>query len=309
VSDFDRLPIRFRAKYDYGSRRGYPTRAVVFHMAEGTDVARYLAHGRVARGVSVHYCIEQKTSTFRDGEIVRILPEHRISGSIDPDTLRRTNDPNGFYGVKHNRYALKGYWTNPNVALISVEVAGRAKDGPTKRQVAAMVSLFEDIDRRYGRVIPLGHRDFQEVKPCPGRTAAMRRAFREMGGHGTDFDSETERRFMSTRGFVPGQVCDVADGARLFNYPGGKVIATADGEPTRSLLGYSPAGREFALIGTDLKAGRTAWVRATRIANVRAADDDLPECDVLVANARAAAHESAHVASIDWHEQQRTEGP
>jgi len=309
VRDFDRLPIRFRAKYDYGSRMGYPTLALVFHVAEGTNVARYLSSGDIARGVSVHYTIEQKTSAFGDGEIVRILPEHRISGSIDPDTLRRTNDPNGFYGVRHTRYGLGKWWSNPNVALISVEVAGRAKDGPTDRQVAAMVELYEDIDRRYGRAIPLGHRDFQQVKPCPGQTPAMRRAFREMGGHGKDFDSVPERRFMSTRGFVPGQVCDVAPGARLFNYPGGKVIATADGEPTRALLGYSPGGREFALIGTDLKAGRTAWVRATRIANVRAADDDLPECDVLVANARAAAHESAHVASIDWHEQQRTEGP
>ena len=272
MSDFHRLPIRFPAKYDYGSRRSYPTKAVVFHMAEGTNVARYLSTGNIARGVSVHYTIERKTSAFRDGEIVRILPEHRISGSIDPDTLRRTDDPDGFYGVRHARHALGAHRTNPNVALISVEVAGRAEDGPTERQVAAMVSLFEDIDRRYGRVIPLGHRDFQQVKPCPGRTAAMRRAFHEMGGHGKDFDSETERRFMSTRGFVPGQVCDVAQGARLFNYPGGKTVATVDGEATRQLLGYSPNGRDFALVTTDLGTGRTAWVRASQVANARPGD-------------------------------------
>jgi len=158
------------------------------------------------------------------------------------------------------------------VAVISVEVAGRAKDGPTKRQVAAMVELFEDIDRRYGRVIPLGHRDFQQVKPCPGRTGAMRRAFREMGGHGKDFDSETERRFMSTRGFVPGQVCDVAEGARLFNYPGGKAIGKTESDVARQLLGYSPNGRDFALVATDLGTGRTAWVRASQVANVRPGD-------------------------------------
>jgi len=204
---------------------------------------------------------------------VRILPEHRISGSIDPDTLRQTNDPNGFYGVNHARHALGRWWSNPNVAVISVEVAGRAKDGPTKRQVAAMVELFEDIDRRYGRVIPLGHRDFQQVKRCPGQTAAIRRAFREMGGHGKDFDSAPERRFMSTRGFVPGQVCDVAQGARLFNYPGGKAIGTVDGDVARQLLGYSPNGRDFALVTTDIRPGRTAWVRASRVANVRPGDD------------------------------------
>ena len=189
MRDLDRLPIRFPVKYDYGSRRGYPTKAVVFHMAEGANVARYLSSGDIARGVSVHHTIEQKNSSFRDGQTVRILPEQRMSGSIDPDSLRRANDPDGYYGVRHARHALGRWWGNPNVALISVEVAGRAKDGPTDRQVAAMVSLFEDVDRRYGRVIPLGHRDFQQVKPCPGQTAAIRRAFREMGGHGKDFDS------------------------------------------------------------------------------------------------------------------------
>lgn len=33
------------------------------------------------------------------------------------------------------------------------------------------------------------------------------------------------------------------------------------------------------------------------------------DCEQLLANARAAAHESAHVASIEWHEQQRSTGP
>jgi N-acetyl-anhydromuramyl-L-alanine amidase AmpD len=304
VSDFHRLPIRLPAKYDYGSRRAYPTKAVVFHMAEGTNVARYLSSGKIARGVSVHYTIEQKTSAFGDGEIVRILPEHRISGSIDPDTLRRTNDPHGLYGVKHNRYALGRWWDNPNVAVISVEVAGRAKDGPTERQVAAMVALFEDIDRRYGRVIPLGHRDFQQVKPCPGQTAAIRRAFREMGGHGTDFDQVPERRYMSTRGYISGQVCDVAEGAKLVNYPGGKVIATVDGELTRALLGYSPAGRDYALVTTDLGTGRTAWVRASRIANVRPADTQPG-----TATAKAAGWESALVHTIGAIEELRVAGP
>ena len=310
MGDYHRLPIRYPAKYDYGSRRGYPTLAVVFHMAEGTGVARYLASGSIARGVSVHYTVEQGNG-FGDGEIVRILAEDRISGSIDPDTIRRTNDPNGFFGVKHNRAALGSWWTNPNAAVISVEVAGRAKDGPTPRQVESMVALFEDIERRYDRVVPLGHRDFQQVKPCPGQTAAIRRAFRDMGGHGTSYSDAPERRFMSTRGFTPGQVCDVADGAKMFNYPGGKSFGVVSGDGlTRHLLGYSPGGREYALITTEIEgqAKRTAWVRADRIANVRAGGEPT-DCERLLANARAAAHESAHVKSIDWHQQQRTEGP
>jgi hypothetical protein len=52
-------------------------------MAEGKDVAQYLARDP-ARGVSVHYTIEQATSRWKDGEIVRCLPEDRISGSLNP---------------------------------------------------------------------------------------------------------------------------------------------------------------------------------------------------------------------------------
>ena len=77
---------------------------------------------------------------------------------------------------------------------------------------------------------------------------------------------------MSTRGFVPGQACDVADGARLSDYPGGKAIGKAEGDVTRQLLGYSPNGRDFALVTTDLGTGRTAWVRASRVANARPGD-------------------------------------
>ena len=63
--------IPYPARYDYGSRSGYPTLAVVFHMAEGTNVAQYLSTGAVARGVSVHYTIEQG-GRFGDGEIVSL---------------------------------------------------------------------------------------------------------------------------------------------------------------------------------------------------------------------------------------------
>jgi len=302
ADDYHRLPIRYPARFDYGSRRGYPTRAVVYHMAEGTGVARYLSTGSIARGVSVHYTVESGNG-FRDGEIVRILAEDRISGSIDPDTIRRTDDPNRFYGVRHNRHALGKWWDNPNVAVISVEVAGRAKDGPSAKQIRAMVRLFEDVDRRYGRVIPLGHRDFQQVKPCPGQGAAIRRAFREMGGHGRDFDASAPgRRYVSTRGFRPGTVCDVQPGARLVNYPDGKRIGgAADPGTGRPLLGYSPGDREWALIHEpELGPGRTAWVKAARIANVRTAEPATGDCDQW---------EAAHAESIEWHQDRRAEGP
>ncbi len=46
--------------------------------------AQYLSHDP-ARGVSVHYTVEPATDRWQDGEVVRCLPEDRISGSIDAD--------------------------------------------------------------------------------------------------------------------------------------------------------------------------------------------------------------------------------
>jgi hypothetical protein len=94
--------------------------------------ARYLAQENIARGVSVQYTIEQGRS-FGDGEIVRVLPEQRISGSINPDTLRRTNDPTTSMAWRTPATPPAGGGATPNVAVPSVEVAGRAKDGPSDK--------------------------------------------------------------------------------------------------------------------------------------------------------------------------------
>lgn len=298
MSNYHRLPIKYPARWDYGSRVGYPTLGVIFHMAEGTNVASYLMNETRA-GVSVHYTIEQATSRFADGEICRILPESRISGSINPNLIRRTNDKGGFYGVSHNRHALGGYWTNPNVATITVEVAGRALEGPTPKQVESMVALFEDIERRYDRVIPLAHRDFADYKRCPGKTAGIREAFKAMGGHGKAYDTKKERRFMSTRGYVPGRVCDVQDGAKMYNYPGGKAFGVMSGPNLlgRYLLGYSPGGRDYALVETDIdgQTQRTAWVKTAHVANVRPAEPPT-DCGDVRAEGRVEGLEEAEAA-------------
>ena len=65
-------------------------------MAEGNNVAQYLA-GKPLRAVSVHYTIEAKTSTWREGQIVRILPEGRISGSVE------MGQQLGFIDTPHDR--------------------------------------------------------------------------------------------------------------------------------------------------------------------------------------------------------------
>lgn len=161
-------------------------RGIIYHMAEsgpGRRVADYL-EGKPLRNVSVQYTIEL------DGSIIRMVPELRVAGSLDPDALRKDTGP--YYGRAHLDYVL-GKSTaadktpGPNHWLIAVEIAGKAADGPNAKQVAAGIRLFKDCRKRYPGIKPLGHRDQQNVKPCPGTSSAMKLMFAGMGGHGKDY--------------------------------------------------------------------------------------------------------------------------
>lgn len=276
--------IPYPAARDYGPRDRWPTLAVVWHMAEGRNVAQYLSHAPL-RGVSVHYTVEQATDRWQDGEVVRCLPEDRISGSIDPRTVRRGDDADGYYGASHARAAIGRYWpaTSPNCLVISVEVAGRAKHGPTAAQQRSMVALWDELKARYPKAIPLGHRDWQDVKRCTGKTAAMKAAFSGMGGHGTSY---SEVRFVSTRDYVPGRICTVRYDTKLYDYPGGLAIVTVDPPLDRDHLGTDRSGA-YALIGSVLDGKpRTAWVLAKAVSKVRPAPTTVPDCSAAVAAER-----------------------
>lgn len=179
---FNKIAVANRfvhAKHDdYGTRKG-PVKSLVYHMAEGWNVWRYLSTGNVARGVSVHFTIE------KNGEIVQMLNLSRISGSINPRTLRTDNDT--YYGYKHAKGVLGSWWSNPNNAVLSVEIAGKAVDGPNQKQIQSAIRLFDYLRRKYPNIKPLGHRDFQNVKRCPGTTPAMKAIFSGCGGHGMDY--------------------------------------------------------------------------------------------------------------------------
>lgn len=178
-----KIPVASRfvnAKHDdWGNRKG-PALAFVCHMAEGNNVWRYLSTGNVARDVSVHFTVEA------DGEIVQMMNLNRISGSINPRTIRVTDDPNGNYGASDAKYVMKSWWKNPNNACITVEVAGRQKDGPNAKQVASLKRLFDYLRTVFPDINPLGHRDFQSVKPCPGQKF-YKAVYPVLGGHGKDY--------------------------------------------------------------------------------------------------------------------------
>jgi hypothetical protein len=189
--------------YDsYGPRKG--TRALFVHFTEGAggwpDVY-YLADGAArtaagysrgdgpARGVSVNFVILGAAAGKDDGRIVRMLGWDRASGSINPNSLRRDNDPTFTapdgsrvtYGYGVSKAVLGDGWSDPNAWGLSVELAGKAANGPSAKQSESLAALMAEVRVRYGATVgALAHRDEQNYKPCPGHKVL----WASLGGHG-----------------------------------------------------------------------------------------------------------------------------
>jgi hypothetical protein len=165
------------AWFNYGTRK--TTLGIVFHMAEGYGTVGYLDKygARPPRGVSVHAVCD------RYGHITQMLPWNAISGSLNPSD-RSTNK--GYYGHTKLVAVLGKYWTDPNRYLVSMEIEGYAKNGPTKAQQAAAIKWGREMKARYKSVMrgAIGHADQTNTKGCPGTSAGMKAIFAGVGGHG-----------------------------------------------------------------------------------------------------------------------------
>jgi hypothetical protein len=161
------IPDRWVAAPDHWSRLNTPIRAIVIHMAEGGNTVSWLTRDD---NNSSHYVVEY------DGEIVQMVNEARAAGSLKASSLRTTNDPpftylgeRVIYGATAAKAALGAFWSNPNAAVIAIEVEGFASTGPNGKQRASLDRLVADIRSRRGPIPVLGHRDFQNYKACPGK--------------------------------------------------------------------------------------------------------------------------------------------
>lgn len=177
----DGLSYRYvPATHDFGESP-VPKQGIVFHMAEGSNPVGYLAGKNVLRNVSATFCITT------EGEVVQMLPLDHTSGSLNPRDVRRSNDPDGFWGRRFTRFYPEDILTGAaNQRTISIECAGFAAKGPNARQVKATIELVETLRKRYKRPIGFGgHRDFADYKQCPGKSPGVK-AILEAVGHGRE---------------------------------------------------------------------------------------------------------------------------
>ncbi len=275
------------ARYDYGPRKG-PVRAFLIHMAEGGGTVGFLSRSP-ARGVSVHYVIEYS------GRIVQMLSEAHASGSVNPQEIRTTDDPDGFYGATTAKAVMGSWWNDPNSAVISVEIEGFAADGPNAAQAASLVELVDDVRTRFPDIGLLGHRDFADYKACPGKHID----WPALGGHGA-FDGGEMFAIRIPTGARAGTLT-VPAGTDLFRLsdgaespaPSGGISGVAGTSAIHDVAGQTPG---FLFTGAS---GTTYWVRGTDPGvTLTVAGDATPFAQADVDAAAAAAHDATKAAAI-----------
>jgi hypothetical protein len=162
---------------NYGPRKG-PTLGIGLHMAEGGGTVGYLDKiGTIPpRGVSVHAVCD------RAGVVTQMLKWGDASGSLNP--ANRSTEK-GYYGHSVLVAVLGDWWTDPNSAIVSMEIEGMAATGPNALQVPAVIAWGLDMRRMFPTIRgAFGHADQTDTKGCPGTTDAMKAIFTGIGGHG-----------------------------------------------------------------------------------------------------------------------------
>lgn len=276
---------------DHGPRGGAPL-AICWHMAEGFNVALYLSRNP-ARGVSVNATVEG------NGEIILMVPPTHIAGSINPRTLRTGDDPNGFYGRTARRTVLGSRETDPNRWVYAVEVAGKAVDGPNAVQKKAIAELTAYVRKMFPAMRgALGHRDFQDVKRCPGFEFPWDAA----DGHGLFKAAPTpeEAKPMATVNYDKDRpmVCTVKKGADLYDAPDGRMLAETGEEREEDYLGTTADGR-FHLVSAIVNGQkRTAFISKGAMAGIPRDKPGAVDCAPLV-TAETARVKAAAVAAVE----------
>lgn len=150
-------------------------RALTVHHAEGGGTVSWLQHPTNAN--SSHFVIEYS------GRIVQMVADDQYDYSLHVARPYGPPGPGdfGIYSLDRARDVLGDGISDPNRYMYAVELEGYAATGPNAAQVAALGRLVADLRSRYPSMRGLlGHRDFQNYKPCPGGLIP----WPVLGGHG-----------------------------------------------------------------------------------------------------------------------------
>lgn len=185
-------------------------RGFVIHMAEGGGTVSWLTHP--TNDNSSDYVVEYS------GRIVQMVRDADASHSLH---VHRPYGPPGLgdYGTFSLDAAAAVLGTgisDPNRYIKVVELEGFAAIGPNAAQVASLKVLIADLRARFPTMRGLlGHRDFQNYKPCPGGAIP----WSALGGHGV----------FSTPGTVPGAPTDMSYALRVREYASPRPFRLAAG--------------------------------------------------------------------------------
>jgi hypothetical protein len=246
-------------------------RAVVIHMAEGGGTVSWLTHP--TNNNSSHFVVEYS------GRIVQMVRDSDASHSlhVDPRSDWPGTGDYGTFGFGYVKQLLGAGASDPNRYIFAVEVEGYAANGPNDAQVAALGRLIADLRSRYPSIKGLlGHRDFQDYKPCPGG----RIPWEVLGGHGV-FGSTPAPQPPPSGGDITMAryaVVQVPSGTWLYTY--------SDFRPHSGNVQVEPGRPMFALSKTETYVS-LLFDRETREVYAKVGDvqyfplitqDECPEC-------------------------------
>lgn len=300
-----------QARFDYGVRKG-ATLALCLHMTEGgggIEEVEYLERDP-ARGVSANFL------ALADGTIYQMLDITHASGSLHPGDISTRTKP--YYGGQYLKACLPDpLWRDPNSYIISIEIGGKAVNGPTPAQVKAIIAWGLDMRRRFPSIIgAFGHADQTDQKACPGTTSNMKAIFAGIGGHGRFTSSAgpsqpiEDAPMIYTHGGV--QLATISQGTGTRDVPGGPFTGKPLAADTRVvILGYDASGKYaecsglYASLPTS-KLTACKWVSVSALGDITTISPappvtppvEPPDCTIPVATALQEGYASAKADAL-----------
>ena len=250
--------VKTHSGLDYGPRA--QTLGISYHMTEGNggigDVLFLTRKGNETRsqwaervnGVSAHVVLTE------DGTLHQMLGFDRACGNLNPDDR---SDEYGYYGHSKLVAVLGDWWTDPNAATVSMEIAGTRADGPNDAQVKSAITWGLDMRAKFPTIRgATGHHD-QSPKGCPGTTPNLKAIFDGIGGHGRFTEDDVVQAPITDE---IAAIIDIAKGAQLFDLDGKAIPGVMTGAALANRQSPYAVGARRATYATVNGARRVVLV-------------------------------------------------